>query len=193
MLLTDKVINLLSLAAVLGHAGIVALVLLYGYDKYAKRRFAFPDAIVRFVSQYALPLAWGMALISTVSSLFFSEFSHFEPCMLCWYQRIFMYPLAITTLVAGLFNDHRAARYLLPLPVIGAGVSIYHLLVENGVVEQTQACLVSAPGGCATKWIDKFGYVTIPTLALTAFALTFAFLLFALLDSDRTATVNADA
>ena len=99
---------------------------------------------------------------------------------------------SITTLFAALFNDHRAARYLLPLPVIGAGVSIYHLLVENGVVEQTQACEVSAPGGCATKWIDEFGYVTIPTLALTAFALTFAFLLFALLESpekrDRTPT-----
>ena len=35
--------------------------------------------------------------------------------------------------------------------------------------------LISAPGGCATKWIDEFGYVTIPTLALTAFVLVFAF------------------
>jgi hypothetical protein len=51
-----------------------------------------------------------------------------------------------------------------------------HLLIENGAVAQTQACLVSAPGGCATKWIDEFGYVTIPTLALTAFALLTAFL-----------------
>jgi len=75
-------------------------------------------------------------------------------------------------------DDHRIARYLLPFPVIGAGVSVYHLLVENGVVEQQQACLVTA-GGCATKWINEFGYMTIPTLALTGFALTFAFLLLA--------------
>ena len=47
-------------------------------------------------------------------------------------------------------NDHRAARYLLPLPVIGAGFSVYHLLVEEGVVTQRQSCLISAPGGCAT-------------------------------------------
>ena len=92
------------------------------------------------------------------------------------------------------FNDHRAARYLLPLPVLGAGVSIYHLLVENGLVEQTQACLVSAPGGCATKWVDEFGYVTIPTLALTGFALVFAFLVLSLVDPDEeAATVGADA
>jgi disulfide bond formation protein DsbB len=93
-----------------------------------------------------------------------------------------MYPLAPITLLAAFRNDHRIALYLLPLPVIGAGFSVYHLLVENGVVEQTQACLISAPGGCATKWIDEFGYVTIPTLALTAFALAFVFLLFAALD-----------
>ena len=58
---------------------------------------------------------------------------------------------------------------------------MYHLLVENRVVGQTQACLISAPGGCATKWINEFGYMTIPTLALTGFALCFAFLLLAVL------------
>lgn len=93
-----------------------------------------------------------------------------------------MYPLAILTLLAALFNDHRAARYLLPLPVVGAGVSVYHLLVENGVVGQSQSCLISAPGGCATKWINEFGYMTIPTLALTGFMLAFAFLLLAAFD-----------
>ena len=86
-----------------------------------------------------------------------------------------MYPLSIVTLLAALANDHRVARYLLPLPVIGAGFSVYHVLVENGVVTQSQTCLVSAPGGCATKWINEFGYVTIPALALTAFVLVFAF------------------
>jgi disulfide bond formation protein DsbB len=96
-----------------------------------------------------------------------------------------MYPLAIVTLLAALADDHGIARYLLPLPVIGAGFSVYHILVENGVVEQAQGCLLSAPGGCATKWIDEFGYVTIPTLALTGFALTFAFLLFAWLEPKQ--------
>jgi disulfide bond formation protein DsbB len=132
---------------------------------------------------YELWLAFLVAAIATAGSLFFSEVADFVPCELCWYQRIFMYPLSVVTLLAALFNDYRVARYLLPLPVIGAAVSVYHLLVENGGVEQTNACLVSAPGGCANKWIDEFGYVTIPTLALTGFALVFTFLLFAALDS----------
>jgi hypothetical protein len=70
--------------------------------------------------------------------------------------------------------------------VIGAGVSVYHLLVENGVVSEAQSCKFSAPGGCATKWINEFGYVTIPTLALTGFALVFGLLLLAAFDSRAT-------
>jgi len=125
---------------------------------------------------YELWLAFVVTAIATGGSLFFSEIAGFIPCELCWFQRICMYPLAIATLLAALANDHRAARYLLPLPLVGAGVSVYHLLVENGAVSQSQSCLLSAPGGCATKWINEFGYMTIPTLALTGFALAFALL-----------------
>jgi hypothetical protein len=82
------------------------------------------------------------------------------------------------------------SRYLLPLPLVGAGVSVYHLLVENGVVGQSSACLISAPGGCATKWIEEFGYVTIPVLALTGFVLCFEFLLLGALPPVRAATVE---
>ena len=105
-----------------------------------------------------------------------------------------MYPLSIITLLAALAGDHRVARYLLPLPVVGAGVSVYHLLVENGVVEQAKGCLISAPGGCATKWINEFGYMTIPTLALTAFVLLIGFLALACGRlRDDAATLPADA
>jgi disulfide bond formation protein DsbB len=138
----------------------------------------------RWIWGYELWLAFLVAAVATGGSLFLSEIAHFVPCELCWFQRICMYPLSITTLLVALANDHRASRYLLPLPVVGAGVSVYHLLVENGVVRESQACLVSAPGGCTTKWINEFGYVTIPTLALTAFALTFAFMLLAVVDVD---------
>ncbi len=132
-------------------------------------------------------LLWGselwaaflVAAIATGGSLFFSEIARFPPCELCWYQRICAYPLSLVTLLAALAGDFRVARYLLPLPVVGAGVSIYHLLVENGVVGESSACVASAPGGCAVEWIDEFGYVTIPTLALTGFLLLAGLLLLA--------------
>jgi hypothetical protein len=78
--------------------------------------------------------------------------------------------------------------------VVGAGVSVYHLLVENGVVSQSSSCLLSAPGGCATKWINEFGYMTIPTLALTGFVLLIEILGMGALGSEPgAATLNGDA
>jgi disulfide bond formation protein DsbB len=142
---------------------------------------------------YELWAAFVVAAIATGGSLFFSEIAHFVPCELCWFQRICMYPLSIITLLAALAGDHRVTRYLMPLPVVGAGVSVYHLLVENGVVEQAKGCLISAPGGCATKWINEFGYMTIPTLALTAFVLLIGFLALAWGGSGDAATLPADA
>ena len=141
---------------------------------------------------YELWLSFLVAAVATGGSLFFSEVAHFVPCELCWFQRICMYPLSITTLLMALAEDDRAARYLLPLPVVGAGISTYHLLVENGAVKQTQACLISAPGGCATKWINEFGFMTIPTLALTAFALVFAALLFSIFEPGESAEARAE-
>jgi hypothetical protein len=90
-----------------------------------------------------------------------------------------MYPLPIVVLLLALAGAHHAARYLLPLPVVGAALAVYHVLVERGIVSQSRACLLSAPGGCATRWIDEFGYVTIPVLTLTAFGLVLGFLLLA--------------
>ena len=142
---------------------------------------------------YELWAAFVVSAIATGGSLFFSEIAGFVPCELCWFQRICMYPLSIITLLAAIAGDYRVARYLLPLPVVGACVSVYHLLVENGVVGESTSCLVSAPGGCATKWINEFGYMTIPTLALTAFVLLIQLLGLAAAAATRRATLSADA
>jgi disulfide bond formation protein DsbB len=193
--------GLIVTLSVLGVVGQVLAVLLLLVGLLWLFGFRSPLRAVRqIIWGYELWLAFLVSAIATGGSLFFSEVAHFVPCELCWFQRICMYPLSITTLLMALADDHRAARYLLPLPLVGAGISTYHLLVENGVVKQTHACLVSAPGGCATKWIDEFGFVTIPTLALTAFALVFAALTFSVFDprsgdadSGGAATVIGDA
>jgi disulfide bond formation protein DsbB len=187
---THDVIVLLAVLGVVGQV-LAALLLLVGVGTLLRLRGPI-RAVRRSVEGYELWLAFLVGAIATGGSLFFSEIANFVPCELCWYQRICMYPLAIVTLLAAAADDRRVARYLLPLPVVGAGVSVYHLLIENGVVGQSQICLLSAPGGCATKWIEEFGYVTIPTLALTAFALELAFLLLAAFDAepaDAAATV----
>jgi disulfide bond formation protein DsbB len=143
---------------------------------------------------YELWAAFVVAAVATGGSLFFSQVANFIPCELCWFQRICMYPLSAILLLAALAGDHRVARYLLPLPLVGGGVSVYHILVENHVIAQASQCLVSAPGGCATKWINEFGYMTIPTLALTGFVLLIGFLVLASFgDASTPATLPADA
>ena len=186
--MTHDVIVVLSVLGVIGQV-LAAGMLMIGLLALVGVRGPL-NALRSGVEGYELWLAFVVASIATGGSLFFSEIAHFVPCELCWYQRICMYPLSITTLLAALFDDPRAARYLLPLPVVGAGVSVYHLLVENGVVGESLTCRISAPGGCTVKWINEFGYVTIPTLALTAFALVFAFLLLAAYEPRATVPVN---
>jgi disulfide bond formation protein DsbB len=175
--MTHDVVVLLAVLGVVGQV-LAGLLLFVAFAAAAGARGPLA-ALRRALWGYELWAAFVVAAVATGGSLFFSEIAHYPPCELCWFQRICMYPLSIVALLAALAGDERIARYLLPLPLVGAGVSVYHLLVENGVVQQAQACLASAPGGCSVKWIDEFGYMTIPTLALTGFALAFGFLVLA--------------
>jgi disulfide bond formation protein DsbB len=175
-----------SLLAVLGLVGEVLVVVL------AVLLLVARDRVRAWFWGYELWAAFLVAAIATGGSLFLSEVAGYIPCEMCWYQRICMYPLSLLTLFAAYHRDYRFARYLLPFPVIGACVSIYHLLIENKVVATPQACQVGA--GCTVKWINYFGYLTIPTLALTGFALLITFLgLAAASPEEDDATLVADA
>jgi disulfide bond formation protein DsbB len=152
------------------------------------------DGLRNMLWGYELWGAFVVASIATGGSLFFSQIAHFPPCEFCWFQRVLMYPLSILTLFLAGRGDNRTARYLLPLPIVGAGTSVYHLLIENHVVSEPHACTVSAPGGCAVKWINEFGYITIPTLALTGFLLLIGFLVLASAgEAEAPATLPAHA
>jgi len=180
--------------AALGVAGQVIVALLIGVGAAAAVGVRAPLRVLRSALWgYELWAAFVVAALATGGSLFFSEVAGYIPCELCWYQRICMYPLSILTLFAAVHRDHRFARYLLPFPVIGASISIYHLLVENAVVSEPSACSLGG-AGCAVKWINEFGYVTIPTLALTGFLLLIGFLSLAAADTDvERATLPAGA
>ena len=132
-------------------------------------------ALRRGLWGYELWAAFVVAAIGTGGSLFFSEIAGFVPCDLCWFQRICMYPLSILTLMAAWRGDYRVTRYFLVFPVVGACISIYHILIENQVIAEPGSCRIGG-AGCAVKWINEFGYVTIPTLALTGFLLLIGFL-----------------
>lgn len=154
------------------------------------------DAIRNLLWGYELWGAFVVAAIATGGSLFYSEVAHFVPCEFCWFQRMLMYPLSILTLLIAVRGDNRAARYLLPLPIVGAGTSIYHILIERNVIKEPKQCSINVPGGCGINWITNhsFGYLTIPELALTAFLLLTGFLVLASTgESEAPATLPAHA
>jgi disulfide bond formation protein DsbB len=118
---------------------------------------------------YALPyLAWIMALVATVGSLFFSEVMQLPPCVLCWYQRIAMYPLVAIIGIGIITGDNRLKNYAFPLCLIGLAISIYHNLLYYGLIpESITPCTEGI--SCTSRQIEWLGFITIPLMALTAF------------------------
>jgi disulfide bond formation protein DsbB len=123
--------------------------------------------------------AWAFALTSTLGSLYFSQVANFVPCELCWFQRIAMYPMAIILLVGALRRDVRVGvQYAFVFPIVGILIATYHIYIEQNPSEAPKACMVGG-ASCVTKWIDKFGYITIPVLSITSFTAILVLLLFA--------------
>lgn len=115
-----------------------------------------------------LYIAWTVALIATVGSLFFSEIMELPPCVLCWYQRIAMYPLVLIIATGIILQDKNLKIYSLPLCLIGLGISIYHNLLYYRIIpESITPCTKGI--SCTSRQIEWLGFITIPLLALVAF------------------------
>jgi disulfide bond formation protein DsbB len=128
--------------------------------------------------------AWLIASASTLGALFFGEVMKLPPCSLCWYQRIFMFPLMLV-LPFGLFPfDRNIIRSVLPLVGVGGLLAVLHVLLVEGIIpERIAPCRQGVP--CSETVIEWFGFVTIPLLSFAAFATIAALLIVALLRSSR--------
>ncbi|MFT4416864.1 disulfide oxidoreductase [Fredinandcohnia humi] len=115
-------------------------------------------------------IAFAAALISTLGSLYFSEIQKYIPCELCWYQRIFMYPLVIILGIAIFKKNYSIALYTFILSLIGGSISIYHYLIQKVPVfgENSLSCGIVP---CTSQYINWFGFITIPFLALIGFTI----------------------
>lgn len=131
-----------------------------------------------FLGRYGLYLGWIVALVATGGSLYFSEVVGFLPCKLCWFQRIFMYPLVILLGIASFRQDRAFTVYALPMAVIGGLIALFHSLEQK--VPGMGAPAVCRGGGvpCDTEYINWLGFLTIPLLALVAFVLITVLLTF---------------
>ena len=93
--------------------------------------------------------AWAVALVASLGAIFIGEVLGQEPCKLCWYQRIAMFPLALTLGLACLYNDFSIRRYALPVTMIGTAIALWHTLVYLGVIS-TAIIPCSAEGPSCT-------------------------------------------
>lgn len=119
---------------------------------------------------YFLYIAWIQSIIAMAGSLYFSEIKKFPPCILCWYQRILMYPLVLIIAVGIYRKDKNLPFYVLPLSIIGTIIAFYHNLLYFKILPESAAPCVAGVS-CTTKFVEYFGFITIPFLSLCGFLL----------------------
>lgn len=158
----------LALLAIVAQATVVGALMLALGGRLSTRVGAARSAVARSVSEQALGLAFVVAAVAMAGSLYFSEVAHFPPCRLCWYQRISMYPLVPLLGLAAWRRDVGIRPYAALLAGIGAITSSYHVLLERYPTLESGVCDPTNP--CTLIWVRRFGYLTIPTMALSAFA-----------------------
>lgn len=154
----------LAILTLLG--GLMAIALLAG--------LVFKDAPfrVKLSGQRAIAFAFFVALVATLGSLFYSDILGYTPCKLCWFQRIFMYPQVLLLGLALFRRDNRILDYTLWLSGAGGLIAAYHYAMQLGFVPGICAT-VGISVSCSQRFVLEYGYITIPMMALTAFALIF--------------------
>jgi disulfide bond formation protein DsbB len=132
------------------------------------RSTAFGGSLVDGFRPFARPLSAAIATTCMLGSLYFSEIVNYKPCRLCWYQRGAMYPLAILLIIFTVLKTPRIARTVVPIATIGAGISLYHWLLER-FPDNLDSGVCSKDVPCEFVWFELFGFVTLPFMALTGF------------------------
>ena len=166
---TDVVTLFFAMLATLAQLVVVAALVLWVGSKLSPAIDRAKQSVLAVVGPQALALAAVVALTCTLGSLYYSEVAHFLPCRLCWFQRTAMYPLVVVLGVAAIRRDFGARITGAILAGIGACISVWHLLVEQYPNLESSSCDPNTP--CSFKWVDQWGYLTIPGMALSGFAL----------------------
>lgn len=119
------------------------------------------------ISENTVEIVFGVSLIATLGSLYFSNILGYTPCRLCWFQRILMYPIALVSGTALFLEKSGVRDYVMALALIGAPIALYHSLIQRYKQFTASGCSVTAVS-CSTEYTFHYGYITIPVMALTA-------------------------
>lgn len=167
--MTSLFTTILASFTVLGQivilAGIISL--------FIKDEKGEPNLLLKLTKQYALLIIFIVSLAGTLLSLYYSNIVGLEPCTLCWWQRIFLYPQVILAGVALWRNDKNILIYSLWLSAIGAIIAGYQSLLQYGLTSSLPCAAGTTAVSCSKVYFMEFGYITIPLMAFTAFLITF--------------------
>lgn len=139
----------------------------------------------RFFQKYALHIAFLQAWAAVLGSIYFSEIIGLRPCLLCWYQRILMFPIAIILPIAIWRNDRKVFYYVLPLSVLGSMIGFYQYLLQMTPLSILAPSSCNAYESCSKIDFITLGFVTIPLLSFTAFVVISAMMIFLLKSGGR--------
>jgi disulfide bond formation protein DsbB len=166
---TATMSSFFALLALAADAAVAAGIVLWVGGKFSGSVARLGAAAAAALREYALWFAWAVAAVAMLGSLYYSEIANFEPCRWCWYQRIAMYPLAVILGIAAFGRDLRIRRYAFPLALGGGLVAAYHYSIQLFPSFESGSCSISVP--CASPYVWKFDFVSIPFMAMSAFAL----------------------
>ncbi len=152
---------LLAIGTIAMQVGVVYL--LYAY-------FTRKSDVLPFISKYALPVTFILSLSGAVLTLIYSEIFGFIPCGLCWFERVFLYPIVLLSGIALWKKDSGIADYILGLSTVGALIALYHHYIQMGGSAFIACPAVGAGADCAKRIIFEFGYITFPLMAFSLFA-----------------------
>lgn len=140
--------------------------------------FKSSNFYANFLKKYGIWVIFLISLVSTVGSLIISQVLKLPPCDLCWYQRIFMYPVVLITGFSLFKKDYKsAARYSLLLAIVGSVIALYHVLVQwsDTVKNSNVICGLNSIDteyiDCSIPYFVEFGFVSIPFMSLSVFIL----------------------
>lgn len=162
------IINLFGLVVVLGQGLLALLILLFILSKLDKKNKQV-KFVINFISENALAFSFLVSVSAVIGSFFLSQVAKIPPCDLCWYQRIFMFPIPIILGIALFKNDLGVKKYIIPLVGVGLTIAIYHYLLQR--VPTLPLPCTNEIVSCTVKQIELFGYLTIPLMSATAFGL----------------------
>lgn len=173
----DFVDNILAILTIIGDVFILFSVLLWLLSYKSEQAKGWLNQVFQPIDARLILSALIVSVVATSGSLFYSEIAGYDPCKLCWFQRILMYPQVILLAIAYKKSDVEITTYSLALSILGLAIAVYHYIIQFSQSPLVPCSTVGYSVSCSDHFTLSYGYITIPMMAMTAFALIIIFMI----------------